>query len=83
MVDDIVLFLKNDSLLSSNYQYGIVDSVSPGRDMRIRKVTVSYKNSNENTFRSTIRAVRELIVIHGVDEKDISTELNEMYEKTK
>jgi len=38
MVGDVVLFLKNDSLLSSTYHYGMVQELYLGRDSKIRKV---------------------------------------------
>jgi hypothetical protein len=79
MVGDIVLFTKNDSTISSTYQLGIVREVFPGTDGKIRKVKVGYQNSTESSSRETIRAVRELIVIHKIDEGDIISELNKMY----
>ena len=75
---DIVLFLKQDSTISSNYQYGIVDTVHQGRDNKIRKVTIRYRNNNENTNRTTTRSVRGLVVIHRVDETNIMEELGEI-----
>ena len=76
---DVVLFLKNDSVLSSIYQYGLVKEIHRGKDDKIRKVKVMYRNSNESSDRETFRAVRELIVIHHVDEININDELNKMY----
>ncbi|XP_066917918.1 uncharacterized protein [Clytia hemisphaerica] len=82
-VDDIVLFAKNDSAISSTYQYGIVKETHHGNDNKIRKVTVLYKNANEKSFRETTRAVRELIVIHQTDEHDLVDDLNSVYSATK
>jgi len=82
-VDDIVLFVKNDSAVMSTYQYGIIKETHHGNDNRIRKATVLYKNANEQSFRETTRAVRELIVIHQADENDLVDELNDLFEKTK
>ena len=82
-VNDVVLFLKNDSAISTTYQYGIVKETHLGRDGRIRKVKIHYRNANEQSFRETTRAVRELIVIHQADENDLVDELNDIYEKTK
>ena len=73
---DIVLFLKQDSKLLSEYQYGIVVDVELSRDGEVRKASVKYKNANERVFRETRRAARTLVVIHHVDELDIVTELN-------
>ena len=77
-IGDIVLFLKQDSTISSNYQYGIVDTVHQGRDKNIRRVTLRYRNNNENIDRTTTRSVRGLVVIHRVDETNIMEELGEI-----
>ena len=75
---DVILFLKNDSKLASTYQYGMVCAISPTKDGKIRKVTIKYRNFNENVFRFTQRAVRELVIIHHVDELSIYEQLYEM-----
>ena len=56
---DVVLFLKQDSLLSKTYQYGMVVSVQQSSDDVIRKVKVKYRNANENVDRETFRSVRQ------------------------
>ena len=73
-----VLFLKDEASLVGRYQYGMVDSVEPGRDGNIRIVHVKYQNSNENIPRKTRRAVRELVVIHPIDELNLMRELGEI-----
>ena len=75
---DIVLFLKNESKLLSSYQYGIVEYVYESRDYKIRKCEIKYRNHNEDTFRFTTRAVRELVVIHYANEIDLMEELSNM-----
>ena len=72
---DIVLFLKKEGLLNTTYQYGIVKSVETGRDGKIRTVVVRYRNHNETFDRETRRAVRQLVMIHQVDELDLVFEL--------
>ena len=57
------------------YQYGMLESVHPSRDNKIRTVSVRYRNHNESVNRITKRAVRELVLIHHVDELDIISEL--------
>ena len=75
-VGDIVLFLKEESkAISTKYQYGIIDSVDTGRDGKVRKVKVRYRNHNENIDRITNRSVRSLIVIHPADEINVMQEL--------
>ena len=46
-----------------------------GKDGKLRTVIVKYHNGNENHPRTTRRAVRELIMIHPVDELSIMEEL--------
>ena len=72
---DIVLFLKKEGLLNTTYQYGMVKSVETGRDGKVRTVMVKYRNHNETFDRETRRAVRQLVMIHQVDELDILVEL--------
>ena len=75
---DIVLFLKQEKELCEVYQYGIVETVHRGRDGIIRKADVRYRNASETTNRTTCRSVRSLIVIHPVDEVDVTQELGEI-----
>ena len=72
------MFLKSDSSYSSTYQYGIVENVHLSKDGKIRKVDIRYRNSNETTNRFTTRAVRQLVIVHHVNEINIMTELNNM-----
>lgn len=74
---DVVLFLKRDGVLASTYQYGMVKDVHTSSDGRIRKVVVTYRNHHEKFDRVTNRAVRELVLIHPVDELNIIQELGE------
>ena len=73
---DVDLFLKQDSLLTKTYQYGIVVSVQQSSDGVISKVKVKYRNANENVDRETFRSVRQLVMVHPVDEIDIIQEIN-------
>ena len=75
---DVVLFLKQESEICSDYKYGMVESVELGRDGRIRKVRVRYRNSNEKVDRFTYRSTRSLVVIHPVEEVSIMQELGEI-----
>ena len=77
-VGDVVLFLKSDKEFDKQYQYGLVCTVVKGRDGLIRGVEVEYKNHTENVKRRTERGVRDLIVIHPVDEISIFKELHNM-----
>ena len=74
----MVLFLKEEASLVGKYQYGIVESVEKWRDGKVRVIHIRYQNSNENVQRKTRRAVRELVVIHPINELNLVTELGEI-----
>ena len=74
-VGDVVLFLKSDKEFDRQYQYGLVVTVVLGRDGITRVVEIQYQNANEKQKRTTKRGVRDIIVIHPVDEVGILNEL--------
>ena len=74
----LILFLKNDSIMTKRYQFGLVNEIYPGKDGFVRKAKIMYQNYEENVKRETYRAVREIVVIHHVDEIDLVDNLNEM-----
>ena len=74
-VGDVVLFLKEDGHVKGVYQYGMVSELKKSKDDKIRSVIVKYRNHNETFDRFSNRAVREIVVIHPVDELSIMTEL--------
>ena len=78
---DVVLFLKQEKELCSTYQYGVIQSTEVGRDGKIRKVNVRYRNHNENTDRFTFRSTRSLVMIHPVDEITVMQELGQIAAK--
>ena len=77
-VGDVVLFTKSDKEFEKIYQYGLVSTTYQGKDGLVRVVDVQYRNSTESTDRSTRRCVRELIVVHPVDELGIQRELDDL-----
>ena len=78
LVGDIVLFLKSEKKYDEQYQYGMISNVFRGQDDQVRKVEVQYKNSSENTKRTTTRGVRDLVVIFPIDELDIYETLDQI-----
>ena len=54
--------------------------MQPGADGRVRKVEVECRNFNEGVTRKTQRTIRELVIVHPVDELDIYERLHELYE---
>ena len=75
---DIVLLLKHENKISSEYRYGMVESVEIGRDNKIRGAYVRYRSHDSNTNQITYRAVRSLVIIHSVDEINVMQELGEI-----
>ena len=67
--------LKGEDDLSCIYQYGMVHELEKDKDDIIRKVQVKYRNSSENHDRFTWCCVRNLIIIHPVNELSIMEEL--------
>ena len=76
-VEDVFLFIKQKNQLSSTYQYGMISDLSRSSDNKIRKATVRFRNSIETVDRFTNRAVRQLIVIHPMDELNMMKELRQ------
>ena len=72
---DIVLFLENEGSYRGDYKYGIVKSVTRSKDGLARKACIQYKNNKENTFRETNRSIRSIVLIHQIDETNITAEL--------
>ena len=77
-VGDIVLFLKSEKEFEQLYQYVMVCDLKVSRDLKIRQVEIEYQNVNEGTKRRTTRGVREIVVIHPVDELGLVRELNRL-----
>jgi len=75
---DVVLFLKSEQEFDRQYQYGIVSSTVVSRDGLVRVAEIKYQNCGENVKRTTKRGVRDLVVIHPIDEIGISKELHEL-----
>ena len=75
---DIVIFPKDqdDGKFTVIWRIGRVVDLSRSSDNKVRKVTIEYKNASESTFRTTVRAVREISVIHHESEVSLVEELN-------
>ena len=75
---DVVLFLKHEGSMNNCYQYGMINEIVATRDGLIRKVVVIYRYNYENVDRFTTRAVRDLVLIHPVDEFNLMEELGKV-----
>ena len=78
-IGDVVLFLKSESELDKQYQYGIISDLKVSRDGKIRQVEVEYQNSSEHTKRRVFRGTREIVLIHPIGELGLVRELNNMF----
>ena len=70
-VGDVVLFLKSDKVFETLYQYGLVKHVYQSRDGFVRKAEIEYQNHQEQVKRTTVRGVRELVLIQKFEESSI------------
>ena len=77
-IGDIVLFLKSEKEYDQQYQYGMISDVFKGRDGKIRRVDVKYRNPNEVTNRVTQLGARDLVIVFPVDELDIYERLDKL-----
>ena len=77
-VCDTVLFIKNESTITSKYQNGMIHKVQASRDGIIRNVLVKYRKDEENVDRLTTRAVAELVSLHLDDEHNLMEKLMKM-----
>ena len=76
-VGDVVLFLKSDKEFDRQYQYGVIKDRKVSRDGKIREIEIEYQNSNESVKRTTRRGVRDVVLVHPVDELGIIRTLNQ------
>ena len=75
---DVVLFLKQDGVLSNSYQYGMVNEIAPSKDGIIHKVIVQYRTHQENVDQYTTRSVHDLVFIHPTDELNLMEKLGKV-----
>ena len=72
------MFLKSEQEFDRQYQYGIVRKAIVSRDGVVRVAEIEYQNHGENLKRCTKRGVRDIVVVHQVDEIGISRELYDL-----
>ena len=75
---DVALFLKHEGSITGDYQYGMIDKVNRGNDEKVRSVNVRYRNAKEDIDRITHRTVRQLVMIHPIDDINLLSELHEI-----
>ena len=76
-VGDIVLFKKAEKELECHYKYGMIKELKRSQDNIARSAVVEYQNAEESVRRTTLRGIRELVLIQHIDEIGIMEELDE------
>ena len=78
-VGDLVMFPRDsdDGKFEITWRVGRIKNLGRSSDGRVRRVLLEYKNANENKFRQTERAVRQVAVIHDEGEIPLVGQLNE------
>ena len=63
--------------MECHYKYGMIKELKLSRDNIARSAVVEYQNAEESIQRTTLRGVRELVLIQHVDEIGIMEEVDE------
>ena len=75
---DVVLFLKQEGPLKIMYSSGIIQKIEKGKNEKIRKVIITFRNYNESVNWETRRGVKHIVMIHPVEETNITMKLGEI-----
>ena len=67
LVGDIVV-IQDSKLPRGQWKLGSISEVTPGRDNKIRRVTVRYRNENSKSFTYVQRPVQRVVVIVPFDQ---------------
>ena len=79
-VGDIVYFQKVESKWSSKWTIGKIVEVVKSKDGVVRRASVQYQNSSEESPRTTERAVRSLIKIFNIDDQNWQDDMSKVEE---
>ena len=75
---DMVYFQKSDSEHDDAWIVGVVAGIDRGRDGKIRKVKVSYRNAAEDFDRESVRSVRKLVKLWSEADWNLQDDLGEL-----
>ena len=78
---DVVYFQKDKGGLGSPWTMGIVDQIIRGRDGKIRRVIIKYRNHKEEFDRITDRSVKGLIKLYSIDDPDLHKDLSKIQQR--
>ena len=76
--NDVVMFQKSESDLSSVWTVGLVSDVIVSKDGLIRRVIIRYQNASENDARTTDRAVRRVVRLLNIDDTSLTKDMAEV-----
>ena len=79
--NDVVLFRKHDSDVSSPWILGTIEQLVVGRDGLARRAILKHKNAAEDTPRLTDRHVRKLVKVWSVEDQSIEEDLAAVHRK--
>ena len=71
------MFKKAEKEPECHYKYGMIKELKQSQDNIARSAVVKYQNAEESVRRTTLRGIRELVLIHHIDEIGITEELDE------
>ena len=77
-VGDVVMFRKSEKEFDKQHQYGLVVTTWEGRDGLTWTEKVEYQNARDTVKRRTRQSVQDLVMIHPVDELDISNMISHL-----
>ena len=73
--EDIVVFKKKDSILEHEWTLGKIDQLISGRVGLARRAVVKYRNTDENTWRTTDRSLRRLVKLWSLDDQNLEEDI--------
>ena len=79
-VGDLVYFKRTDTELGhdqSKWVVGRIDKLERGKDQKIRRVWIRYKNASEDNFQVTERSARSVIKIFSLADSSVQEDLME------
>ena len=77
-VGDLVYFKRTDTELGhdqSKWVVGRIDNLERGKDQKIRRVWIRYKNAGEDNFQVTERSARSVIKIFSLADSSVQEDL--------
>ena len=75
---DVVLFMKKEKEYGGYYQYGMIKKIEVGKNGKARSAIVEYKNHNEECKSESRRVIRDLVMVHPIDELGLIREIGDI-----